>query len=192
VVIPIVSAEGAITALIAGLAGEPIAGIAWAALAIVVVGVITTCTTAPTDEERRRGGTRRTVVLALGSAVTFGVGLYFQGTAGDDVPLAIMVAPPSVMGVLLVTLPLAAARRLPLPRTVAPVVIGVGLAELAGFWCFSAGATDSVAIAAVLSSQFAAVSVVASVLFLHERISRRQVAGLVAICGGVAVLALAH
>jgi drug/metabolite transporter (DMT)-like permease len=192
VVTPIISAEGAVTALIAGLVGEPLAGIAWAALTVVVVGVIATCTTAATEAERRAGGTRRTVMLSLGSALAFGVGLYFQGTAGDDVPLAIVVAPPSLMGVLLVTLPFAVARRLPLPRTVVPVVVGVGLAELAGFWCFAAGATGSVAITAVLSSQFAVVSVVASVVILKERLTSRQLAGLAATCSGVAVLALSR
>ena len=63
-----------------------------------------------------------------------------------------------------------------------------GLAEVLGFVCFAIGARDSVAVAAVLGSQFAAVASVAAYLFLRERLTRLQLAGVVMILGGVAAL----
>ena len=63
-----------------------------------------------------------------------------------------------------------------------------GIAEVLGFICFAVGARDSVAIAAVLGSQFAAVASVAAFLFLRERLTRLQLAGVVLILAGVAAL----
>jgi drug/metabolite transporter (DMT)-like permease len=87
-----------------------------------------------------------------------------------------------------VTIPLALSRRLTLSRAALPLVAFTGLAEVLGFVCFAVGARDSVAIAAVLGSQFAAVASVAAYLFLHERLTRLQLSGVVLIVAGVAAL----
>jgi drug/metabolite transporter (DMT)-like permease len=193
VIIPIVSAEGAVAALVAGVAGEPIAAAAWAFLAIVVVGVVATSTgDDPTQDAAGADHARRTVLLSVGSSVLFGVSLYLQGTVSDRLPIGTVIAPPTIMGVLLVVVPLAATRRLRSPRAALPAIAGVAVAELLGFSCYVYGARDSVAIAAVLSSQFAAIAVLVSVVVLRERPAPRQLFGLVAIGAGVTALALVH
>jgi drug/metabolite transporter (DMT)-like permease len=93
------------------------------------------------------------------------------------------------VGVAAVTLPLALSRRIRLTRSALPLVAFTGLAEVLGFVCYAVGARHSVAVAAVLGSQFAAVASVAAYLFLRERLSRLQLAGVVLIVVGVAALA---
>jgi drug/metabolite transporter (DMT)-like permease len=93
-----------------------------------------------------------------------------------------------VVGAVLITLPLAATRRLRLTRSAAPFVVATGLAEVAGFACYAVGARHGIAIAAVLASQFAALSAIGAYIFFRERLSRVQIAGIVVIAVGVAVL----
>jgi drug/metabolite transporter (DMT)-like permease len=83
-----------------------------------------------------------------------------------------------------VTIPLALTRQLKLTRPAVPLVVTAGLAEVVGFAFFVVGARHSLAITAVLASQFAAIaSVVAYVLF-RERLTRLQLGGvgLIVLC----------
>ena len=59
-----------------------------------------------------------------------------------------------------------------------------------GFLSYTAGAQHGIAIAAVLSSQFAALAAVGAFLLYHERLVRHQTAGVSAIVTGVGVLSL--
>ena len=93
------------------------------------------------------------------------------------------------MGVAILTIPLALTRRLRLARSAVPLVLFTGLAEVLGFVCYAVGARHSVAIAAVLGSQFAVVASAAAYLFVRERLTRLQLAGVVVIVAGVAALA---
>ena len=92
------------------------------------------------------------------------------------------------MGVVVVTVPLALTRRLRLPRAVVPLVVTAGLAEVLGFASYALGARHSVAVAAVLGSQFAAVASVAAYFFFRERLTRLQLGGVLLIIAGVAAL----
>ena len=87
-----------------------------------------------------------------------------------------------------VALPLAAAGRLTLSRRAAPFVVASGLCEVLGFASYTVGARHGIAIAAVLSSQFAAIAAVAAFFVFGERLGRAQVAGVAAIVSGVAAL----
>ena len=87
-----------------------------------------------------------------------------------------------------VALPLAATRRLRLTRAALPLVVVAGLCEVGGFASFAVGARHGIAITAVLASQFAALAVLAAYVLFRERITRVQLAGVVAIAIGVAVL----
>lgn len=95
---------------------------------------------------------------------------------------------PRLVGVVAVTIPLMMSRRLKLTRSAAPLVVTAGLAELPGFLSYAAGARDSVAVAAVLASQFAAVASVGAFLIFRERLTRLQLTGVVLIIAGVAAL----
>jgi drug/metabolite transporter (DMT)-like permease len=98
------------------------------------------------------------------------------------------VLPPRLLGVVLVTIPLALLGRLHLTREAAPFVIVSGLAEVSGFVSYSIGARHGIAIAAVLASQFAALAAIGAALLFHERIGRTGIVGVVVIAAGVAAL----
>ena len=190
VVVPITSAEGAVAAITAAVLGKPLSAVAWASLAAVIVGVGIAAWSDPGRVgtlENRDGS--RPVLFAILSALCFGVGLGVQGKAGQTGAIAIAIAPPTVMGALLVALPLSASRQLRSPRGALPNLLAVAVVELLGFSCYIYGARDSIPIAAVLSAQYATIALAVSVVVLRERLSHGQLFGYVAIAIGVAVLA---
>ncbi|HEU4919417.1 MAG TPA: DMT family transporter [Candidatus Limnocylindrales bacterium] len=198
VVGPIVSTEGAIAATLAVLAGDPVTGPAIAVLALIAVGVVMAATERsaggadPPGDPRAfvaAPGALGTALLALAGALLFGVNLYVTSRLAADLPLAWAVLPARVAGVLGVTLPLVLTRRLRLTRAVAPFVILVGVAEVAGVVTFGIGARESAAVTAVIASQFAGIAAIAAFLLFGERLGRIQVAGVVIIALGVAALA---
>jgi drug/metabolite transporter (DMT)-like permease len=193
VVAPIASTEGAITALIAILAGESLSVVAALTLAVIVTGVVLTSRPAADGPRRGEEGHRDARLAALcgvAAALSFGVSLYGVGHLSGDVPAAWIVLPARVAGVVMVALPLLATGRLTLTRAAAPLVVLSGLCEVLGFVSYTAGAQHGIAIAAVLASQFAAVAALAAFFLFHERLARHQVLGVAAILAGVAVLSV--
>jgi len=185
-VTPVASTEGAIAALLAVAAGEALGAAAAGLLAVVTLGVVLAgvAPEEPTADQRRSGA----FWLAAPAALSFGVGIFATGHLSASLPVAWAVLPPRLVGVAIVTVPLAVSRRLRLSRAALPLVAFTGVAEVLGFVCYAIGARHSVAIAAVLGSQFAAVASVAAYLFLRERLTRLQLAGVVLIVAGVAAL----
>jgi drug/metabolite transporter (DMT)-like permease len=187
VVAPIASAEGAVAAIIAVAAGERLGP--WTAVALVAIAAgIALAASPPAEREEAGLDDPRAAGLALAAAVAFGAGLYATGRASLDLPIAWAVLPPRLLGVVLVTLPLAATRRLRLTRAAAPFVIASGLAEVAGFVFYAIGARHGIAIAAVLGSQFAALAAIGAALLFKERLTRAGVVGVIVIAVGVAVV----
>ena len=189
---PIVSTEGAIAAVLAVLAGESLAVGSAAMLVLIAVGIALAATTADSDDvaevttavERHRSVT----VVALLAACSFGTSIYATARASAELPIAWAVAPPRILGVLFVFLPLAATSRLRLTRPALPLVVTAGIAEVVGFALFAVGSRHGVAVAAVLASQFAAIAAVAAYFLFRERLTRVQVAGVATVVIGVAVL----
>jgi drug/metabolite transporter (DMT)-like permease len=188
VVVAITSTEGAFAAVLAAVFGEPIPTATAGALAVIAGGVVFASLEADPEVPGQR--TSRAVPLAMGAAVTFGIGLYAAGRVSGELPLAWVVMPARVLGVAFLIVPLAAARRLTITRRVVPLVVASGIFEVVGFVSFVLGARDSIAIASVLGSQFAALSAVGAFLLFGERLRRIQIAGIVAIAIGVATLAV--
>jgi drug/metabolite transporter (DMT)-like permease len=127
-------------------------------------------------------------VLAVPVALLFGVTLYATGRAGQQVSVLWALVPARLVGSALVTAPLAARRRLRLTRRALPLVAAAGAAEVLGVLSYTAGARHGLAVAAVLSSQFAALTVVAAYFIHGQRLSRSQLAGLAAVVAGVSLL----
>ena len=67
------------------------------------------------------------------------------------------------------------------------IVAGVG--EMIGSTASAWGSIESIAVAAVLGSQFAAIAAVVAFVLFGERLSRTQIIGVVLIVAGVTVLA---
>jgi drug/metabolite transporter (DMT)-like permease len=188
-VAPIVSTEGAVAAVLAVVAGERLGTATAAVLGLIVAGIVIA---AVSREELPAAGAhqRRAVGLALLAALSFGCGLYATARLGAAVPAGWAALPPRLVGVAVVTVPLAITGRLEISRRAVPLVVTAGVAEVAGFLAYVAGARHDVAVAAVLGSQFAALAGVAAFLLFRERLTRVQLGGVGCIVVGVAVLAL--
>jgi drug/metabolite transporter (DMT)-like permease len=188
---PIVSTEGAIAAVIAFAAGETVAAGTGATLVLIVLGIVLagidreTEAAAAAEPSRLFGGP---TALAIVAAFCFGASIYATGRVGEDVPIAWAVLPPRVVGVVAVAIPLLVTSRIRLTRQALPFVVVAGICEVAGFALFALGARHGIAVSAVLASQFAGIAAVAAYILFGERLTRVQVAGVVTIATGVALL----
>ena len=187
-VAPIVSTEGAIAAVISVIAGQSLAVSVAVTLLVIVVGVVLASVPAPDLAVHEAARHPRTVLLAMISAVAFGVSLYATGRAGALLPASWVVLSARLIGAVTLALPLLLAGRLRLTGRAAPLVIASGLAEVAGFYSYTLGSRHGLAIAAVLSSQFAVLALAASYVLFGERLSRIQPVGVSCVLVGVAAL----
>jgi len=187
VVSSIASTEGAIAALIAVAAGERISPGAGVTLAAIVAGVCLAALAGDGDETTEA---REAVaaLLAVGAALSFGVSIYATGRVGQELPIPWAVLPARAVGVAAVAVPLALTARLHITRRAIPLVAAAGVAEVFGFASFAIGARHGIAVTAVLGAQFAALSALAARVLFHERLTRLQLAGVVAIVVGVSIL----
>jgi drug/metabolite transporter (DMT)-like permease len=184
IVSPITSAEGAIAALLAIAFGETVGRTVGLMLVLIAVGVML-ASIAPGGGS---GDPLRASLLAGAAALCFGVGLYSTGRVSETLPLVWALIPARVLGVVAVTLPLLAARRLRITRAALPLVVASGLCEVVGFASYAAGSRHGIAVSAVLASQFAALAAIAAYFLFRERLTRVQLVGVAAIAVGVAVL----
>jgi drug/metabolite transporter (DMT)-like permease len=189
VVAPILSAEGAVTALIAVIAGASVAFVRAVGMALVVAGVLLTA-----SGPRRRGAAPaphpdlQAALWASAAAVSFGAGLYGTGRAGAHLPLAWAVLPPRLVGAAVLTLPLALRSALRLTRPALPLVLLAGVGEVAGFLAYAAGARHNLPITAVVASLTGAIAAGFGRLAYRERLRPAQLAGVATIVAGVALL----
>lgn len=189
-VAPIISADGAVAAAISVLSGEHLAAAPAATLAVIAGGVML-AGMAPDEDGAPKGGPTRTAIgYAVCAAGVFGASLYAAGHVSGELPIAWVVLPPRVVGVLAVALPLWLSSRLRLPRRAVPFVVCSGVCEVVGFALFAVAARRSIAISAVLASQFAALAAVAAFVLFRERLGRVQLAGVAAVVIGVGVLSV--
>ena len=189
IVQPIVSCEGAAAAIFGVAYGEPLSILQGALLAIVVVGVAAASRAPrnPTDKAAARDD-RQAVSLALAAALLFGASLFAMGVAGRSLPVSFILLGVRACGTVVVALPLILGGRLTMSRRAVPLVAVSGVLEIAGLVAYTWGASDAIAITAVVSSQFAVVGVVGGLLLFGERITRLQVTGIVATIAAVTVL----
>jgi len=205
VVGPIISTEGAIAAVLAVIAGDPLSAAAAAVLLLIAVGVVLASIdqsagdpelavdlAADTASAGSSGATAAVITLALGAALLFGVNLFVTSRIAGVLPLAWTVLPARLAGVVFVTVPLVALGRLRIERAAAPFVVIVGICEVLGIATFALGAKVSAPVTSVIASQFAGIAAIAAYVLFGERLGRLQVAGVVIIAIGVATLAATH
>lgn len=190
IVAPVTSTEGAITAVIAIVLGERIVPGAAITLAVIAIGV----TMAAIHRDQiapgapGSGDSRRSVLLAMSAAGVFAFGLYAAGHVSAHLPPIWVVLPARLLGTVALALPLALTGRLELTRAAAPLVVIAGLGELFGSMSYAFGARSGIAIAAVLSTQFAAIAAIAAFVLFRERLQRTQILGAAMIAIGVGAL----
>jgi drug/metabolite transporter (DMT)-like permease len=201
VIAPIVSTEGALAALLAVVAGEHLGTASAVLLVVIALGVTlaaaapagpaqvdTASPVGPVQVETASPVRRHPVVLAVLAALAFGASLFATGRASVDLPIPWVLLPARAIGVLALALPLALQGRLRLTRAAVPLVVAGGLCEVVGFGAFAVGSRHGLAVAAVLTSQFAAISGVAAYVLFRERLTRLQVSGVSIVVVGVAAL----
>jgi len=188
---PIVSTEGAIAATMAVLSGESASPVLVLLLGVLAVGIFAVALQPGGGMDVPVGGDRRYVGFAIAAAIVFGVGLFASGRAASSVPASWVVAAGRIAGVIFLVMPLLLTRRIRFERALLPVLLFAGIAEVVGVYTFAWAATDSIAIAAVLSSQFAVIAA----LIAHtmgERISGRQWVGVATVTSSVAIITLSR
>ena len=153
----------------------------------------TDATTSPPAAARTtsEADTRRAALLSIAAALIFGVGLVATGKAAVLMPVAWVAVTARLIGVVAVALPLMAQRRFRVTRAALPLVLIAGTGEVFGSMLSAWGSRESIAITAVLGSQFAAIAAVAAFVLFGERLSRTQIVGVVLIVVGVTSLAAA-
>lgn len=131
---------------------------------------------------------RRAAAWAVLGALAFGVSLWGTGRAGGVLPTAWAIMPPRVIGVVAVTLPLAARWQLGIPRATVPLLLAAGVLEVAGFFSYALGAKHGIAVAAVLATLTGAFGALIGRLLYGERLRATQLVGVVLILAGVATV----
>lgn len=188
VITPILATEGAIAAVIAALLGESIAPIVGLILGAMVLGVIV-AGASPDPEPLEHERPVLAVVLAVGGAFVFGIGLFAVGHLSGDLPIPWVLLPARLVGTLVLFVPLLLWRRLQLTRRTAPLVVAMAATEVLGFTLFALGAREQVAITSVLASLFAPIAAVLAFVLFRERLGRMQIVGVVILVVSVTGLA---
>jgi drug/metabolite transporter (DMT)-like permease len=195
-VAPLVSTEGAVAAIIALIAGEPLAPGVAATLAAIVAGIWVA--SAP-DRARPPGATpqptspsapqpKAAIVLAMAASLAFGVSLYATARAGAELPVSWVVLSARAIGTVTLALPLALTRRLELTRRAVPLVVASGVCEVLGFYSYTTGSRHGIAVAAVLASQVGGLAALGAYFAFGERLTRKRTLGVCTMLAGVAVL----
>ena len=143
VIAPIVSTEGAIAATLAVLTGEPASPLLAVLLALITAGLFVAALQPGGGLDALSGNGARYVGFAVAAALVFGVGLYAMGRASSALPPGWIVAAGRIVGVAFLTMPLLLTRRLGFERSVLPVLVFAGLAEVVGVSTPSCGGPSS-------------------------------------------------
>jgi drug/metabolite transporter (DMT)-like permease len=199
VVLALASTEGAIAAVLSVIAGESLSLPVVLILGLIAVGIATVAlagesSAAPVDENGAAipsiglNVDQRSALFGGAAAIAFGFSIYGTAQAGISLPVFMAVLPARVVGVGCVFVPMALAGRLHLTRRAVPLILVVAAGEVFGNVSYVFGARESIAIASVLASQFAAVAAIAAFFLFRERLTPRQGSGFVAIAVGLAIL----
>ena len=119
----------------------------------------------------------------------FGVGLVASARAGDGLGAFWTILVARIVGLGFLVAPLAVSGLLPRPGRALRLVAYSGVAEVVGFAAYIVGAQHGIAVSAVLAAQFAAVATLLSFFAFDERLTRRQLLGVIVILAGVTAVA---
>jgi drug/metabolite transporter (DMT)-like permease len=200
VVLALASTEGAFAAVLSVIAGYSLNIATALVLGLIAIGIATVAlaggAAVQTEEEAaavkpaRFNSEEKAALYGAAAAIAFGFSIYGTAQAGISLPVFMAVLPARVAGVGFVFVPMLLARRLQFSWQAVPFIIVIALAEVFGNVSYVFGARDSIAIASVLASQFAAVAAIAAFFLFRERLTVGQRSGFVAIAVGLAILTL--
>jgi len=199
IVSPIASSYGALTVLLSLLSGETLSATRALGVALSILGVILASIELTPGAERQIATMNRYhlppgVGMAIGAAILFGInfwllGFYVVPALGPVLPVVVTRAIGVVvmLGMALITRKSAARPA----RHAALLILAIALLDTLAFAANNLGMeTEQVSVVAVLSSMFAAVTVLLAWLFLHERIRWGQWLGLGLILTGILLVSV--
>jgi drug/metabolite transporter (DMT)-like permease len=184
VVTTIVSTDGALAAVAAIAFGEAVQAGEGLALGLVAIG-LAAAVRRPRDHPAP--SPPAAIAFAFAGAASFAAVFVLSAHAEAIGTLWVALTARATSVVLLA--PLVARRTsLAVPRDVRPALLAAAVTDVSGYLAFLAASRQSVAIASVLTSQYALVAVVLGVVLYRERLARVQVAGILVAVAGVALL----
>jgi DME family drug/metabolite transporter len=187
-VVPITASQGGLAALLAVALGESLRAAAAVGLVVIVVGMFAVMRS-PGSEEEKASHPTTAIALAAVSALLSAFALYGSARVGSALGAAWLLVFLRAGGLLALGGPLLFSSRLRRPGRAMRLIVFSAVADYVAFGSYVIGTTHSgVAVPAVISSQYAAVAAVLAVILLGERLTRPQIAGVVAILAGVAVV----
>ena len=199
IVSPIASSYGAITVLLSLLSGETLSATRALGVALSILGVILASIELTPGAERQIATINRYrlppgVGMAIGAAILFGInfwllGFYVVPALGPALPVVVTRAVGVVVmfSIALITRESAA----PPARRAGLLIVVIALLDTLAFAANNLGMeSEQVSIVAVLSSMFAAVTVLLAWIFLHERIRWGQWLGLGLILTGILLVSV--
>jgi drug/metabolite transporter (DMT)-like permease len=195
IVAPITATEGALAAMISIVLGESLGLEIGIVLAAIALGVMLAAAerTRGDDQHPEKGDprhARQAALYALAAAFTFSIGLVLSGRLGAaGMPPSWIIVASRTVGVTIIVLPLLLRGRFVITRAALPLVVLSGVLEAIGSATYTIAASHGVAIAAVLSSQFAAIAAIGGFLLFGERLQRHQFVGVAVIAIGITILA---
>ncbi len=187
-VAPLVATEGAVAAVLALIAGEPLAPGVALTLVAIVAGVCLASMPSRSPAASCAPHPTYAILLAIAAALAFGASLYATGRAGTELPVSWVVLSARAIGAVALALPLALAGRLQITRRAAPLVVASGVCEVVGFYSYTTGARHGIAVAAVLASQVGGLAALGGYFMFDERLTRTRTIGVCTMLAGVAVL----
>jgi drug/metabolite transporter (DMT)-like permease len=186
-----VASTGAILPVLVGLAdGERPGALQLLGIACAMAGVILASRAPGEADAPARANARLALGLALVAAL--GIGMAFVGleraTSSAGVPWSLLVAR-GLQSTLLIATALIVRPRMPTDRAAWLAIVGLGLLDVTANALFAvAVGYGLLSIVSVLSSLYPAVTVLLARTLLHERVSRAQEAGVLAILAGVVAI----
>jgi drug/metabolite transporter (DMT)-like permease len=184
IVTTIVSTDGALAALAAIALGETLRAGEGAALGLVAVG-LAAAVRRPRDHPVP--SSPAAIGFAFAGAASFAAVFVLSAHAEAIGTLWVALTARATSVVLLAPV-LARRTSLAVPRDVRLALAAAAVTDVAGYLAFLSASRESVAIASVLTSQYALVATVLGVVVYRERLSRVQVGGILVAVGGVALL----
>ena len=188
IVAPISAASPVVPLAVDAARGVTPALLQWLGVLLVLTGIVTL-----SREPSGAGGPRVAAGAGLALVAALGFGSFVVGIdAGSDesAPWAVVAARSASVVIALVAI-LVTSTSLRAPRSVLPLLVGVGIFDTGANICVAFATTEGAAgIVAVLSALYPVVTIVLARIVLAEKLSRpRRVGGVVALAGAALVAA---